>query len=950
MGEFPGHHEIIHFIGFVSMAHGNPAIHLNLDSPWGMQVGALRDALVIARTRLLILQVPSEQSVNAVRLGTFVVGAGGPAVLVVESGRVPAYGVFSRHLAPMIKKWSWSVDDKEALDAYFFGVYANILHNRPLADVARPEPQLEKRGLTALLIHGQGGDGLLRFDRFVDALHGRIDEMQKTAAQPDKSVKDLRVLTRRLHRSQQERFESNFSSVESSLKSQVSTFKSRAEGLVGELNWFHETGGVVPLAKAMEAVPQMEKAAEQLETARVQLYEELKVGLNAEAARAPRVLNSGFADSETSVVLGRQDGLVAGREYDLLVDVGPRWDKTTSLVTGNADFPEEALPPDREGYAVQVVLVSDDLLPSLASAEIWVPRNTGRSFAVKNGERAPGPGPASVHVRAPAFPESSSDTVRAARGRLCLYFENNLLQSALLKVSVIRTKGVDLKEDNSVEVDYVLTGGFQQVNRFAKRSLKQRLVLRPPKKQAAEKKFEGEGEEASGKRLELAPEGEITEYSVGLNLTLNSDGNGQHRILIKDYPNVAPVWRPYNPAASMQLLQNAREELSNCFCRKDASYNSLKDTEGLNDQNGKDYDQFTRDLYKMALLGESLYNKVFSKVIVSSTGKDWTEWEAEFRRTLACSSVIQVARTGAAGYVLPWALLYDYPLPNKDRIGWCDVISEWNQAGIRAKSPERCCPHRNERKHEKNIICPYGFWGLRHFIEQPVSPLYKSSENNQFELPMDVTDEIHFSTSVKLAVAVTRDTELDQKAIGKHLRTLQQWMPFSPPNEADDWDKVCTMLEAPEIAYFLCHGEYDSTKVEPYLGIGLRDASMTHRVYPNELLSWARTPPPKRWGDQRPLIFINGCHTSDLKPDDILDFVETFAELGASGVIGTEIKVRLPLATEIGESLLRKIAQGAKVGEAMYQVRWELANKGNLLGLAYTPYCLSNLHVVKDGH
>ena len=943
--KFPdGEHEIIHFIGFVSTGRGYPAIHL-LDNPFGMQSGALRDALVRAQTRLLILQVPSEQYSNAARLATFVVGGGGPAVLVVQSGRVPDYNAFPRVLRPMIKNWSWEVDDKEALDTYFLGLYANILHNRPLSDLARPEPDLEKRGMTATLIHGQGGNGLLQFDRWVDTIQERIRKAQKATELPKEGFENLRGLTRRLHRSQQHAFESSFRSAESTMERETSSVNTQTHGLLRMLDFHHETGGVIPLSELAGDLPLVEAAAEQLKNVRSQLQEELEKGLNEEAARAPRVLNAGFANTETRSVLGKGEALVAGRAYDFLVDVGPRWDKVTSLVTGNAAFPEEALPPDQEGYAVQVVLISEDFSPSLSSAEIWVPRATGRSFLISSGQRCPRPGPASLRVRAPAFPEGSSETVRDARARLSLYYENNLLQSALVNVGIARSPAAKLEEDNSVEVDYVLTGGFQEVDRFAKRSLKQRLVTRFPESRGGERKIEGQREPP-----ELTPEGEVTEYRVALNLTLNGDGNGQHRILIKGHPESTPVWRPYNPSASAEILKNARQELSNCFCQRDADYNALSGTKGLNDQNGKDYRQFTRDIYKMALLGESLYNAVFSRVQLGGTGKDWDEWQSEFRRTITSTSVIQVARTGPAEYVLPWALLYDYPLPDEDRIDWCDVIKEWGSDGIRTKTPEPCCPHKDEPKHKSNIICPYGFWGLRHFIEQPPSPLYKSDETNKYELPTGVTDEIRINASVKLAVAITRDTDLDQSAIIRHLQTLKEEMAFSPSEEADDWNKVCTMLGAPEIAYFLCHGEIDASRPEPepYLGVGLRDNNLAHRVYPNKLLSWARSPSFKRWRDRRPLIFINGCHTSDLKPDDILDFVYTFAVMGASGVIGTEISVRLPLAIEIGQSLLRKIAGGAKVGEAMYQARWELANKGNLLGLAYTPYCLNDLRTVKS--
>jgi len=943
--KFPdGVHEIIHFIGFVSTGRKYPAIHL-INNPFGMQSGAFRDVLVRAQTRLLILQVPSEQYSNATRLATFVVGGGGPTVLVVQSGRVPAYAKFPRVLRSVIRNWSWELDDKEALDTYFLGLYANILHNRSLSDVARPEPDLEKRGLTATLIHGQGGDGLLQFDRWVGSIEERIRQAQTAAKLPKDPFENLRALTRRLHRSQQQAFESSFRSAESTLERETSSVKTQTDGLARMLDFRHETRGVIPLSEIASDLPRVEASAEQLKNVRSELHQALEKELNEEAARAPRVLNAGFANVEGSYVLGKREPLLAGHEYNFLVDVGPRWDKITSLVTGNAAFPEDAFPPDQEGYAVQVVLISEDLSPSLSSAEIWVPRTTGRSFLISNGERCPRGGPAGLRVRAPEFPEESSEAVRNVRGRLSLYYENNLLQSALVKVGVARSPGAKLEEDNLIDVDYVLTGGFQDMDRFAKRSLKQRLVTRFPEGSGGEKAIEGQREPP-----ELTPEGQALEYRVALNLTLNGDGNGQHRILIKGHPESTPVWRPYNPSASSQILKNARGELLNCFCQRDDDYNALPGTKGLNDKNGKDYKQFTRDLFKMALLGESLYNVVFSKVQLGGTGKDWDEWETEFKRTITSTSVIQVARTGPAEYVLPWALLYDYPLPNKDRIDWCDVIKEWGRDGIRTKTPEPCCPHKDEPKHKINIICPYGFWGLRHFIEQPPSPLYKSDQTNEYELPPGVTDEIRIKTTVNLAVAITRDTDLDQNAIIKHLQTLQRQLAFAPPNEADDWDKVCTMLQAPEIAYFLCHGEFDASKPEPepYLGVGPRDNNLAHRVYPNDLLSWARSPSFKRWRDQRPLIFINGCHTGDLVPDDILNFVDTFAVMGASGVIGTEVSVRLPLAIEIGESLLRKIAGGAKVGEAMYQTRWELANKGNLLGLAYTPYCLNNLHTVKS--
>ena len=43
-------------------------------------------------------------------------------------------------------------------------------------------------------------------------------------------------------------------------------------------------------------------------------------------------------------------------------------------------------------------------------------------------------------------------------------------------------------------------------------------------------------------------------------------------------------------------------------------------------------------------------------------------------------------------------------------------------------------------------------------------------------------------------------------------------------------------------------------------------------------------------------MFINGCHTTNLTPDEILTFVTGFSYARASGVMGTEVSVKVPIA------------------------------------------------------
>ncbi len=65
-------------------------------------------------------------------------------------------------------------------------------------------------------------------------------------------------------------------------------------------------------------------------------------------------------------------------------------------------------------------------------------------------------------------------------------------------------------------------------------------------------------------------------------------------------------------------------------------------------------------------------------------------------------------------------------------------------------------------------------------------------------------------------------------------------------------------------------------------------------------------------------------------------------------MLGTEASVLLAVATEVAELMLAKLAQGISVGQALYEIRWNLANKGNLLGLAYTLYGLADLHLMRE--
>lgn len=681
-----------------------------------------------------------------------------------------------------------------------------------------------------------------------------------------------------------------------------------------------------------------------------------------EEVHSLRVLNANFADPIQSRVLEPDEGLVAEHAYDLLVDVGPRWETIKSIVSGKANFPEFALPPDRDGYRVQVVIVSQDFSPSIVSAQIWVPRLTGQSFPFEFGQLAEQPGPVALRLQAPAFPPSSDMLTFPAYARLCLYYENNLLQSAIVKVGVVQREGTRLDNTNTVNVDYVLTSTFQELEeRFARRAVK----------------F-NQAEDSSS-------------HPVMLNLTLNDDGANGHRIIIshlmeseKPFVPSAQIkcpphgWVPYNPLEASDSLERARNKLQSIFYLKDSEDGHFsRDANGhplfaLDDQNSKSREQFKRDLLELASLGSELYDSIFTHVRPEGSDCKAARWKRDLENALTDPCIIQIARTSSTltQYVFPWALLYAYPMVSaaEKEWKWCYIIDEeWSEEGIRRapRSEEKAqkrqvCPYHFESWHAGNIICPYGFWGLKHIIEQPPSV---QTETNGARKLRDAENRILIGSSLNLSVGVTRDEHLNVSRINKHFANLEsiQGVRINPSPPAEDWNEVCTMLTAPEIVYFLCHDEYDLVRKKPFLNIGLRDGEPIHKIYPDTLDAWSRMPNGPdldEWDKHHPLIFINGCHTADLKPGQVLNFVTSFFAMGASGVVGTEVSILLPVAIEVAESLFYKLARktsddterSAKmsVGQALYEIRWELANKGNLLGLAYTLYGLADLQIVRD--
>jgi hypothetical protein len=246
-------------------------------------------------------------------------------------------------------------------------------------------------------------------------------------------------------------------------------------------------------------------------------------------------------------------------------------------------------------------------------------------------------------------------------------------------------------------------------------------------------------------------------------------------------------------------------------------------------------------------------------------------------------------------------------------------------------------PHCPEPDHTGNMLCPFGFWGLAGIIEQP-----PSSE----ELTWHVFDD-----AVPPAVSVAVDPGLDNALTQRHLTALkgEPWPATVTTTTVTSVEQLAAELagETMDVAYLYCHGGYHRLAAGALPSPVLRFGGSV--VDPVEVSNWRRDPglwPRPHWPRRKPLVVLNGCHTTELTTATLSNFVDAFANrAGAAGVLGTEVSVEQGMAGQVMEMLLRRLVDGAGVGEALREVRWRMIGRGNVMGLAYTLYGASGLRL-----
>lgn len=332
-----------------------------------------------------------------------------------------------------------------------------------------------------------------------------------------------------------------------------------------------------------------------------------------------------------------------------------------------------------------------------------------------------------------------------------------------------------------------------------------------------------------------------------------------------------------------------------------------------------DLERLRNDLVAMASTGLMLYRGTVNEL---SEGRALELWEL-----MRTPGSVQIVNKISPSFLLPAAFFYDHDgLDPGDptNVGLCP---EFLRAMEQADTPleeQPCfrgeCPNREA----KQVVCPSGFWGFRHELGMPVS-IRKATE---------APPEIPLRDSPAFAISVFRGFKTRRSHMAQLRRLAAGWGWECANTRAKTLDLLAKTHA--QIIYFYCHGGFD--KGSPYLQVG---GGGEGYIYPTSLSM------KLRWSEPRPLVFINGCETAAVAPEQAFEFVRALVEThNAAGVIGTEITVFEPLASSFAQEFFERfLVKRQPLGRAMRGARLALLKQGNPLGLVYLPFALAGLHL-----
>jgi hypothetical protein len=412
-----------------------------------------------------------------------------------------------------------------------------------------------------------------------------------------------------------------------------------------------------------------------------------------------------------------------------------------------------------------------------------------------------------------------------------------------------------------------------------------------------------------------------------LSVYLNDSGDGDHRLCVRGQADGQKLWQGaagFTDETVSGLIEPVRAGL------RKASWGTVNQ-----------WDPDLDDYYYPSKQGEERFDVDFSTLqadLFDLAGRGYAVWETmtsgfgspseteRLRDLMRQPGIVELAPAYRSRLIPPLACLYDIDLDDTLTLSLCPDAKEALQQGTDLAGLA-CfvtgCPHA-----DLDVVCPSGFWGLRHEITVPPS-LDKAADG---ELRTSVNS---LGTCTSLVGTMPENVLAGVTAHAGDVGHLFQ--EFEHVTSRGDWFSKAH-FDRYDVLYFLSHGAEDPKGGGPMI---ILDAPDKPGIRRKDLRSHN-----VEFQLSCPLVVLNACDTAALEPDKAVTLVEGFIYYGASAVIGTEITIFTGLAYAFGTKFLDAFVGGASLGAAVRQARLDLLRRWNPLGLAYVAYGLHDVRMV----
>ncbi len=232
----------------------------------------------------------------------------------------------------------------------------------------------------------------------------------------------------------------------------------------------------------------------------------------------------------------------------------------------------------------------------------------------------------------------------------------------------------------------------------------------------------------------------------------------------------------------------------------------------------------------------------------------------------------------------------------------------------------------NRLRPDPTRYLPHRLWGYRFMIDYLLEPTpdeggwtppLKEHQNGRAFVSLNINKNIDNAFLQRPFKPVAYHYKFFKDSIGRNGKLL------------DDAQRIIDFLLSEKnhatIIYLYCHsrtnGQTEELELDEKTYINSGDLDNGNRYL------------------RGPVVFLNSCGSAAQSPLTFSSFHREFRRKGAMGVIGTTIQIPATFAAAFGREIIECYLRGLPIGPVLYQLRKQLVDRDNPLGLFYSLQC-----------